>query len=274
MSDISIVRSALFVPGDRPERFEKALATAADVVIIDFEDAVEASRKAQARDNLDHFLREQNSVRVVVRINAADHPEHLADVAFCASQSQVRAVMLPKAENRGQLDFLGRRGLSTWPLIETVKGIQCLAEVASGVGVKRLTYGALDFGVELGLKSGTAAANRMLDQMRFQILLHSKLAGLARPVETVFPDISDLDGLTLFAQDATNMGFEGMLCIHPKQVAVANRTFSPTQTEIEWASKVLEASISAPGAFTLDGKMIDAPVIAHARRLLDCSRLK
>jgi (S)-citramalyl-CoA lyase len=134
--------------------------------------------------------------------------------------------------------------------------------------VERLTYGALDFGVELGLKSGTTAANRMLDQVRFRLLTQSVRAGLPRPLETVFADIAALDKLAEFAKDALNMGFEGMLCIHPKQVAVVNESFSPTQDELAWAASVLEASLGAAGAFRFEGKMIDAPVLAHARRLI------
>lgn len=268
MTKPSFVRSALFVPGDRPERFVKALATGADVVIVDLEDAVEDELKAQARENLQHLLSSNPHVEVVVRVNGSDHPEHQADVAFCAGAAQVRAVILPKAQSRTQVEHVGKQGLVVWPLIETVQGVEALAEIAGAKNVERLTYGALDFGVELGLKSGTTAANRMLDQVRFRLLTQSVRAGLPRPLETVFADIAALDKLAEFAKDALNMGFEGMLCIHPKQVAVVNESFSPTQDELAWAASVLEASLGAAGAFRFEGKMIDAPVLAHARRLI------
>ncbi|WP_256585920.1 MULTISPECIES: CoA ester lyase [Pseudomonas] len=268
-SEMTSVKSALFVPGSRPERFSKAIATGADRIIVDFEDAVEEGLKRQARHNLQAWLEIHPTARLLVRINAFDHPEFCADLNFCNAHPGVDAVILPKAESRDQVEQVTAHGKRVWPLIESARGIEALTEIAQATNVERLTFGALDMGLDLGLRSGTAAATRIFDQVRYQLLLHSTLASLARPVETVYPIIDDPQGLEVFAGSALQMGFGGMLCIHPNQVSVANRIFSPTDDEIAWARKVSAAAQENGGAFRLDGRMIDAPVLAQARRLLN-----
>lgn len=262
------VRSALFVPGNRPERFSKALASGADKVIVDFEDAVDEAQKQEARLHLKAFLANNPSAVVVVRINAATHTEHGADLDFCASTPQVEAVLLPKAESRDQTDRVGQTGKRVWALIESVAGLDRVADIANGINVERLTYGALDLGVDLGLKATSAAAQRMFDQVRFSILLASTRSRLAPPLETVFPDIADLARLKTFALNALEMGMGGMLCIHPSQVFTANEAFSPSTDEIEWARTVVSLAKHSLGAFRLEGKMIDAPVITLAYKIL------
>jgi (S)-citramalyl-CoA lyase len=262
------VKSALFVPGSRPDRFGKAMATGADRIIVDFEDAVEESLKKQARDNLGEFLAANPAISVVVRINAFGHPEHQEDLNFCSRSPGVSAILLPKAESASQVDAAASSGKRIWPLIESAKGLQNLAGISSAEGVERLTFGALDLGLDLGLRATSQAATRIFDQVRYLILLNTALAKLARPLDTVFSNISDGEGLAMFARDALNMGFGGMLCIHPNQVGIVAKVFKPTADEIEWAKKVVEAAEGAPAAFRLDGKMVDAPVIAAARRVL------
>lgn len=262
------IRSALFVPGSRPERFDKAIATGADRIIIDFEDAVEESMKRQARENLGSYLTANPHLSVVVRVNASDHPEHDEDLDFCSRFSEVSAILLPKVESPAQLAHAAATGKRIWPLIESAKGLEVLPAISSAIGVERLTFGALDLGLDLGLRTQSASAGRMFDQVRYQILVNTARYCLARPLDTVFANFSDLDGLATFAQDALDMGFGGMLCIHPGQVGVVNTIFELTADEIEWARRVVDAAEGAPGAFRLDGKMIDAPVIAAARRVL------
>jgi len=269
MNELPSVKSALFVPGSRPERFSKAFATGADRIIVDFEDAVEAGLKRQARHNLQAWLELNPTAQLMVRINAFDHPEFCADVDFCDAHPGVVAVILPKAESREQVEQVTTHGKRVWPLIESAKGIEALAEIAQARNVERLTFGALDMSLDLGLRSSAAAAMRILDQVRYKLLLHTSLASLARPVETVYPTIDDPEGLEVFASSALHMGFGGMLCIHPNQVGIANRIFSPTDHEIEWAQKVLAAAQENGGAFRLDGQMVDAPVLSQARRLLN-----
>lgn len=264
------VKSVLFVPGSRPERFDKAFATGADQIIVDFEDAVEEVLKPQARLNLDQYLKQNSSARVVVRINAADHPEHKADLEFCKRTQAVAAVMLPKAESQAQISDLSLIEKPLWPLIESAKGVLAIAGIAQVPGVERLTFGALDLGLDLGLKAGSRSAEKVMDQVRLTLLLESVNAGLAKPIDTVFADIANYDGLRQMASDGRDMGFGGMLCIHPSQVVVANEVYSPTEAEIDWANKVIAAaSIQSAGAFRLEGRMVDAPVIRQARQLIE-----
>ncbi|MEX5612925.1 aldolase/citrate lyase family protein, partial [Pseudomonas protegens] len=139
-----IVRSALFVPGSRPERFAKALACGADAVIVDFEDAVEEPLKVQAREHLGRFLLAQPQVRVWVRINAPEHPQHLADLAFCQAHAGVVGILLPKVESAAQVARVAASGRLVWPIIESARGLLTLGEIASAPGVQRLSFGGLD----------------------------------------------------------------------------------------------------------------------------------
>ena len=262
-----LMRSALFVPGNRPERFAKALSSGADVVIVDFEDAVQESDKALARKNLEEFLQAEPTARVWVRINMASHAQHDADLAFCTGQSGVCGVMLPKAESAGQVARVAATGHPVLPIIESALGLQALAAISQVAGVDRLTYGGLDMSLDLGLVAGTVGAECMLDQVRFALLQHSRLAGLASPLETVYARIDDPIGLEHFALSAQTKGFAGMLCIHPRQVDVVHRALAPTPIQVDWASRVLAGADKA-GAFQLDGQMIDAPVIQRARNIL------
>lgn len=264
----SIIRTALFVPATRPERIPKALASGADRVIVDLEDAVAENLKTEARANLDSFLTDNPQARILVRINASQHPQQAADLELCRRHAGVVGVLLPKVESAEQVALAAASGRPVWPIIESAQGLQALPAIAQAEGVERLSFGALDLGLDLGLTSGTAAAGRILDQARYAILLNSVLAGLASPLDSVFPDINNPDGLARMAADARDMGFGGMLCIHPGQVPVVHRTLMPSANELDWAQRVMTAGAAGDGVFVVDGQMVDAPVIGHARRVL------
>ena len=263
-----IIRTALFVPATRPERIPKALATGADAVIVDLEDAVAENLKREARANLDTFLTENPQARVLVRINAPAHPEQAADLAVCARHVGVIGVLLPKVESALQVALVAGSGKPVWPIIESAAGLANLEEIAHAEGVERLSFGALDLGLDLGLASGTAGAERILDQARYALLLQSRLARLAAPLDSVFPDIKNLNGLAETTVAARDMGFGGLLCFHPSQVAVVHETLMPNAEELAWAQRVLAAGASGEGVFVVDGQMVDAPVVGRARRLL------
>ncbi|MFL9814820.1 CoA ester lyase [Stutzerimonas sp. VN223-3] len=262
-----IVRSALFVPATRPERIPKALATGADAVIVDLEDAVAENLKRDARDYLDAFLAGDSAARVLVRINAPGHAEQAEDLKVCAAHPGVIGVLLPKVESAAQVAVAAACGKPVWPIIESARGLVALAEIAAADGVERLSFGALDLGLDLGLTSGSEAAERILDQARYALLLHSRLANLAPPLDSVFPDIKNLHGLAQMVADARDMGFGGLLCIHPSQVAVVHETLMPSADELAWAERVLAAGASGDGVFVVDGQMVDAPVLGRARHL-------
>lgn len=266
--DNTSIRSALFVPATRPERIPKALQSGADQVIVDLEDAVAEDLKAQARASLDAFLNDNPQARVLVRINAPQHQQQAADIELCRRQPGVVAVLLPKAESAAQVEQAAACGKPVWPIIESARGLLELPAIARARGVERLSFGALDLGLDLGLASDTAGAQRILDQARYTILLHSVLAQLAPPLDSVFADINNSAGMARMAADARDMGFGGLLCIHPGQVAVIHAAFMPRQDELDWARRVLDAVASTGGVFVLDGQMVDAPVIGLARRVL------
>ena len=266
----TIVRSALFVPASRPERFAKALAAGADAVIVDFEDAVEEPLKAQARDNLAAFLGQTPHAQVWVRVNAAAHPQHARDLAFCAAQPGVAGVLLPKVESAAQVAAVARTGKPVWPIIESAKGLLALEEIAAAPGTQRLSFGSLDLALDLDLSPETPSATLFLDQARMAVQLHSRGADLLPPLDGVYPAIDDPDGLSQAVRHASDMGYGGALCIHPRQVPVIHAALAPDQTRLAWARRVVAASIAAngAGAFQLDGQMIDAPVLLRAERLL------
>ncbi|WP_268800584.1 HpcH/HpaI aldolase/citrate lyase family protein [Pseudomonas huanghezhanensis] len=265
-----IVRSALFVPGSRPERFAKALAAGADAVIVDFEDAVEEPLKRQARDNLGAFLLGNAQASVWVRVNAPDHVEHAADLAFCKQQAGVAGVLLPKVESAAHVAAVWQTGKPVWPIIESAKGLLALAQIAGAEGVERLSFGGLDLALDLNLNTGTPAAQAFLDQARMSVQLHSRGADLLPPLDGVFPAIADLDGLHRATRHAYDMGYGGALCIHPTQIPVIHAALAPSAEDLSWAHNVVQASAVAKGAgaFQLEGQMIDAPVLLRAQRLL------
>lgn len=263
------MRSVLFVPGSRPERFSKALAAGADAAIIDLEDAVEQEQKPQAREHIRAFAESNPDLRFMVRVNDATTSWFDDDLALCASLPSVFAVVLPKAEYSSQIKQAADTGKAVLPIVESPQGVLALRELAASPGVTRLSFGSLDLMLELGTTGDTPAAHTLLEHVRCQILLHSAVHGLAQPLDGVYPDFSDAQGLQQHALHIKNMGFAGMLCIHPAQIGPIHAAFLPSETEQDWARRVIDiADTTGSSAFQLDGKMVDVPVIERARRIL------
>lgn len=263
------VRSALFVPATRPERFSKALAAGADAVIIDLEDAVEPSLKDQAREHLRTFAHSHPEARVLVRVNGAATEWFQDDLSVCGQYGAISGVLLPKAESAQQIALTAATGKPVLPIVESARGVLALSEMAATPGVDRLSFGSLDLMLEAGTTPDTVGARVLLDHIRCQILLHSAACGLAAPLDGVYPDFSNDDGLADIARQVRHMGYGGMLCIHPRQIPVIHAAFAPTSAEAAWARRIVElADSTGSSAFQMDGKMVDAPVIERARRLL------
>jgi citrate lyase subunit beta / citryl-CoA lyase len=272
---IASARSFLFVPANRPERFAKALASGADAVIIDLEDAVPPADKPAARRQLaDGFsqLSPADSARLLVRMNARGtswHDDDLALLQQLAAQD-LAGVMVPKAETvdglRRVAGAIGPAG-ALLPLIESVTGLDAADSLASAPQVLRLAFGNLDFQADLGLACGPDEAE--LVPVRLAVVLASRRAGLPPPVDGVTPGTQDITQLQRDAARARRGGFGGKLCIHPAQVAGVNAAFSPSEAELDWAQRVLAAFDAAGGGvFSLDGRMVDAPVVRLAQRTL------
>lgn len=259
-------RSYLFVPGDRPERFDKALAAGAHAVILDLEDAVTPERKPQARAAVAAWL-QQTAARVFVRINPAGTPWHEEDCALFAAPS-VRGAMVPKAEDGAVLARVAVRladGQELLPLIETVAGHFAAPALARVPRVSGLAFGSFDFMSD----SGIQADGEELDAIRTQLVLVSRHAGLRAPVDGVSLAIDDAAQLEADARRSRRFGMGGKLCIHPRQVPGVNAAFLPHEDEIAWARRVLEALASGPvGAIAIDGKLVDKPIALRAEAIL------
>lgn len=268
-----LLRTALFVPASRPDRIPKALACGADQVIIDLEDAVEADAKLAARQHITDFAAANPAAQFLVRVNGASTPWFEADLALCAALSSVAGIVLPKAESALHVQQAAATGKSVMPVIESARGIAHLAEICQAKNVARLAFGNLDFGLDLGLDTGSKGAAIMLDHVRCQLVLHSRLAGITAPLYGVWPDIKDPAGLQQAAELAKGMGFSGLLCIHPSQVAIVAAAFSASPEELAWAGRIMQ-KVEDTGAavFEMDGEMVDLPVIERARRLIQQSR--
>lgn len=258
-------RSYLFVPADRPDRFAKALASGADAVIVDLEDAVAPDAKARARAALGEWLRHAPA-RVIVRINGAQSEWFADDLALVASPA-VAGVMLPKSERAEDLARVaqGAPGRELLPLIETAAGFEAVRALAQAGGVARLAFGSIDFQLDLGIRGD----GEELLYFRSRLVLASRLAGIDAPIDGVCAAIDDASRLEQDALRARRLGFGAKLCIHPRQVEGVNRAFSPTPDEIAWAQRVVQAAAEARGgAVALDGRMIDRPVILQAEAIV------
>ncbi len=271
-------RSYLFVPADRPERFAKALASGADAVIVDLEDAVAPPSKVAARAALAQWLRGPaagagagRTVPLFVRTNAPGTEWWAHDLALCGASPAVSGVMLPKAERVADLESAGRAapGRVLIPLIETAEGFQQLRALAGTAGVQRLAFGSIDFQLDLGISAGDDSDGTELLFFRSQLVLASRLASLLPPIDGVTTALDDVAPAARDAQRARRLGFGAKLCIHPRQVAVVNAGFTPSDAEIDWARRVLAAVAQSGGAaVAVDGKMVDKPVLLRAHALL------
>jgi citrate lyase subunit beta/citryl-CoA lyase len=257
-------RSYLFVPGDRPERYAKALAAGADAVIIDLEDAVAPPAKESARDSLRSWLTPENPV--LVRINSADTAWFADDIAL-AGLPGVAGIVLPKAERPDDIARLMQQGAqAVLPLIESALGFHHALDLARQPGVERLLFGSIDFSVDLGLTEGVEE----LQYFRSQLVLVSRLAGILPPVDGVTTTLDDIACITDDTRRARRNGYGGKLCIHPRQVAHVNAAFAPSADEAAWAARVLQAVENTDGAaVALDGKMVDRPVILQAQAIIE-----
>ncbi|HEX2316977.1 MAG TPA: CoA ester lyase [Thermomonospora sp.] len=258
--------TVLFVPGDRPERFAKAAAAGADLVVVDLEDAVAPGRKDEARRNAAAWVAEGHEC--AVRVNASGTRWHDADVAALAGHSC--AVMLPKADDPAAVRRVTER-LGGSPaliaLVETARGVLDARDVAAAPGVRRLAFGSFDLAAELG---ADPADREALAAARAALVLASA-AGLPVPVDGVTGQLHDDDLLTDDVRYARRLGFTGKLCVHPRQVAVAAAALRPTAEEVRWARTVVDAAAQG-GAVAVDGQMVDKPVLDRAHRVLRQSR--
>ena len=269
------LRSLLFVPGDRPERMEKALGLGADALILDLEDAVAAGAKAAARRAVREFVDMRSAdATLFVRVNPLDSG-FIADDLAALDGAAMAGVVLPKAEGRASVAELRRRLPGEYLVLpiatETPRAVFTLGDY-DGAGLAALTWGAEDLPAAIGASTSREADGRYTDPytvVRALTLFGAHAAGVPA-IETVYPDFRDTDGLAAYAARGRRDGFTGMMAIHPAQVAVINAAFSPSEAEVAHARAVVDlfAANQGVGALQLDGKMVDAPHLKAAERLL------
>lgn len=264
-------RSFLFVPGNRPERFEKAARSGADAIVLDLEDAVPASDKAAARAAIAAAWAGLQAVGVplVVRINTLDQPLGQDDLRWFAQLPGQAGVMLPKAETAAALQAAQAQMPTAplLPLIESAAGWGAVQEIAAVPGVLRLVVGHIDFMADTGIQCSDDEAELM--PLRFAVAMATRLQRLAPAVDGVTVAIQDNEHLRRDTRRALRMGFGAKLCIHPRQVAIVHETLAPTAQETDWAARVVAADAASGGAAVqIDGRMVDLPVVLQARRLL------
>jgi len=272
---VAAALTALFVPGDRPERFGKAIASGADLVIIDLEDAVAAEAKAAALRAVQAALVPglKPASRALVRINAAGTPTHDTEVRSVLNIADepghgLRGVMLPKAEDpvvvaRLATALAAAAGgpLALVLLVESALGVANSLELARVPGVTRLALGAIDLALDLDAE----ADSPVLDYARAQVVVASRAAGIAAPLDSPSIAIGDLHAVEQSARTGRGFGFSGKLCIHPAQLKPVTVAFSPTEEQLTWARSVVSAGAAA---IQVEGQMIDKPVTEKARRIL------
>ena len=274
------LRSLLFVPGDRPDRMQKAFAAGADALILDLEDAVAPAAKAEARRHVVDFLRAVGGNQIFVRVNPLDSVENERDLEAVAG-AHPHGIVLPKAEGGQDVDELARRltkhgNVSAQILAIATETAAAIFGLGSYGGAKRLaglTWGAEDLPAAIGAATSRdedGSFTAPYEIARSLCLFGAAAAGVA-PIETVYPNFKDMDGLAAYAGRARRDGFTGMMAIHPAQVPVINEAFTPSEAEIAHAQAVVAAFDAQPGAgaLSLDGKMIDRPHLMQARRILD-----
>lgn len=260
-----IPRSYLFVPGNRPDRFEKARLSSVGAAILDLEDAVAPEFKSQAREAVAAWIAPERPV--FVRVNGAETPWFQEDLAIL-SRRGIAGVFIPKVESPAQIAMIAAAYPGNGPLlpmIESAQGLWNAHAIAKAPRVQRLVFGSYDYQQDLGIEG----QGEELDHARAQIVFISRVAGISSPVEGVTAELTDMSVVQQAVAHARRLGFRAKLCIHPNQIAMVNQGFAPTASEIAWAQQILAAvEEQGSGAMRIGNMMVDRPIIERARSIL------
>ncbi|MDF2097332.1 HpcH/HpaI aldolase/citrate lyase family protein [Aquibaculum arenosum] len=279
------LRSFLFSPANHPRRVEKVFMLGADAAILDLEDAVAVTEKPKARTMAVTALQRSRPCLAYVRVNAIDTEFCYDDLVNIVGPG-LDGIVLPKVESADGLltvdwliSQLERRAsmpigcIDIIPIVETGKGLMAVEEIARAGSrrVRRIAFGAGDFTFDMNL---TWSANeRELEYARSRLVATSRAAGLEPPLDSVWVDLQDQEGLRQSAEMVLRMGFQGKMGIHPSQIAVINDVFSPSADEVAYAERIIAAFDAAEAdgsaALQVDGKFIDYPIVYRARRILE-----
>ena len=283
-SNIKIIRSALFVPGNRLDRIDKAFMFNSDSVIIDLEDSVPENLKNDTRNDLIGKLGNYKDRKYMIRVNAINTKFFQDDIKKLVLNG-LFAFMVPKVEKLNDIYQICKaiekvekveNSISIVPLIESALGVQNIFKIVSNNSFKNrlftVAFGAADYCLDMGIdltKDGVE-----LNYPRNRIAIACRAAGIKSPIDTPYMlNLVDLKELERDAKRAKQLGFQGKLCVHPNQIEICNKIFSPTEDEIKFAKKALEAyeksSAKGVGAIKLDGKLLDIPIIKRCRDILE-----
>jgi citrate lyase subunit beta/citryl-CoA lyase len=273
----------LFVPGNQPRKVEKVFAAGADVAILDLEDAVPIPDKIATRAVVAEALCQPRRCRAYVRVNAMATEYCYGDLQAVVGEG-LDGILLPMVERAAEVvavDWLLTQlererglpvgGIDLIPAVETAQGHAALVEIAGAdTRVRRISFGAADYSADLGLTP--TVEEEELRHIRAEIVLASRLGGLEPPIDTVFVAYREAAAYAACCARSRRLGFQGKMCIHPSQVAPANEAFTPTATEVDFATRVVaafeQAEAEGNASFQLDGKFVDYAIVAQARRTL------
>lgn len=278
---MTIARSYLFVPGTNQNIIKKAITSDADCVILDLEDAVALSEKESARETvkkeLINFSKEKD---LIVRINDLNTPYWEKDL-ICAITNGAKGVMVSKAETEGEMRMLCKkvrdvlaespREFEVIPLIETAKGVQFAYAISSiDDMISRLAFGSIDFSLDINCELTPNGLELLF--ARSQIVIASKAAGIGSPIDAVYPDLNNEDGLEMEAKFGKQLGFKSKLIIHPKQIQIVHKTFTPSKEEIVSAHEIVKAFEAAEkngvASITVNNRLVDYPVYKKAKSIV------
>lgn len=285
------IRTALFVPGSRQDRFLKALDTGADKVIIDLEDAVPPAGKASAREDVARFLESNADPRIIVRTNGVRTPYLQADIDRIVAAAPVD-LLVPKVDSPQDLVSVNQTllqierdaslesgSIRVIALIETAMAVEAISEIVrtrtEPHRLHTVAFGAADYSADIGIEMSLDGTELIFP--RSKLVVACRAAELEPPIDTPFMlDLKDLNALQRDARIARQLGFQGKLCIHPSQIEVINQVFSPNPKEVQQAGRVVEAFEKAEaegqGVLLVDGIFVDYPIVARARRILQLAR--
>ena len=290
--DFGPIRTALFVPGNRPDRVDKAVNAGADAVIIDLEDAVALREKAETRPIVREKVVAHRDKRMIVRVNGLDSGFLQEDLAEVIVEGLV-CIIVPKVDNKDHireihgllLDVEKDKGMEPGtiaiiPLIESARAVenifQIVSETTDPARLFTVAFGAADYTLDMGIEITKEGPE--LFYARSRIPIACRAARIEPPLDTPYMvDLKDIDALKADARRAKQLGFQGKLCIHPNQIKPCHEVFSPTKEEITYAERVIRAFDKAEAegvaALLLDGKFIDYPVVEKARRIISLAKI-
>jgi citrate lyase subunit beta/citryl-CoA lyase len=275
-----IYKSFLFVPGNQRNKIEKALSMNCDVVILDLEDAVPIDEKQKAREIVNDALKnmEWKNIKKCVRINDLNSKFWLQDVIEI-SKNEPDIIMIPKVKSSTDILILDRilsniennfnlKKIQLIPIIETIEGLRNIYEISrSSERILGITMGIADFCAEIGCEED----ERIVEYLRFQVILAASYSNI-QAIDKAYLNIRDIEGLEKEAKMAKKLGFTGKLAIHPSQIEIINKVFTPSVQEIERARKILEAYEEAKrkgiGVISYEGMMVDEAIIKRIKRVL------